>query len=191
MYMYMYMYIVHAAHHTACRVLLEKMFPKGFCQVWSLLFSILPSRCVAADWLVLLLRSSFFCTIRPLASSDATAYYRPAPVRTDGIPERDQRPCDNGYKSVFTNSCLVRQRHRSCIKGLSKNPQKELTRSLFAVPFVRDHPTVTPGTPRNDGVYTRQPPWWHATHGVFTSLPAKTHKNRNACLDALRLVAQK
>ena len=34
-----------------------------------------------------LLRSSFFSTIRPLASSDATAYYQPAP----GIPERDQR----------------------------------------------------------------------------------------------------
>ena len=33
-----------------------------------------------------LLRSSFFRAIRPLASSDATAYYRPAPGRTDGIP---------------------------------------------------------------------------------------------------------
>ena len=31
---------------------------------------------------------------------------------------------DNGYKSVFTNSWLVRQRNRSCIKGLGKNPQK-------------------------------------------------------------------
>ena len=39
---------IHAAHHTACRVLLEKKFPKVFCQVWSLLFSIMPSRCVAA-----------------------------------------------------------------------------------------------------------------------------------------------
>ena len=27
---------------------------------------------------------------RPLASSDAMAYYRPVPGRTDGIPERDQ-----------------------------------------------------------------------------------------------------
>ena len=66
-----------------------------------------------------LLRSSFFRTIRPLVSSDATAYYRPAPGRTD------QRPRDNGYKSVFTNSWLVRQKHRSWIKGLGKNPQKE------------------------------------------------------------------
>ena len=85
------------------------------------------------------------------------------------------------------NSWLVRQRHRSCIKELGKSPQKEWTRSLLAVPFVRGHPTVTPGTPRNDGMYTHQSPWWHATCGVFTSLPAKTHKNRNACIDALRL----
>ena len=142
-------------------------------------------------WLFFLLRSSFFHTIRPLASSDAMGYYRPAPGRTDGIPERDQRPRDNGYKSVFTNSWLVRQRHRSWIKGLGKNPQKEWTRSLFAVPSVRGHPTVTPGTPRNDGVYTRLLPWWHATRGVFTSLPAETQKNQNACLDALRSVARK
>ena len=31
---------------------------------------------------------------------------------------------DNGYKSVFTNSWLVRQWNRSWIKGLGKNPQK-------------------------------------------------------------------
>ena len=127
-------------------------------------------------WLVFLLRSSFFRITRPLASSEATAYYRPAPGQTDGIPERDQRPRDNGYKSVFTNSWLVRQRHRSWIKGLGKNPQKEWTRSLLAVPFVRGHPTVTPGTPRNDGLYTCQSPWWHATRGVFTSIPAKHTK---------------
>ena len=35
-----------------------------------------------------LLRWSFFSTIRPLGSSDAMAYDRPAPGRTDGIPER-------------------------------------------------------------------------------------------------------
>ena len=69
--------------------------------------------------------SSFFSTIRPLASSEATAYYRPAPGRTDGISERDQRPRDNGYKSVFTIVWLVCQRNRSWIKGLGKNQQKE------------------------------------------------------------------
>ena len=124
-----------------------------------------------------LLRSSFYHTTRPLASSEAMAYYRPAPGRTDGIPERDQRPCDNGYKSVFTNSWLVRQRHRSWIKGLGKSPQKEWTRSLLAVPFVRGHPTVTPGTPRNDGLYVCHSPWWHATGGVLTRPPAKLAKN--------------
>ena len=31
---------------------------------------------------------------------------------------------DNGYKSVFINSWLVRQSNRSWIKGLGKNPQK-------------------------------------------------------------------
>ena len=31
---------------------------------------------------------------------------------------------DNGYKSVFINSWLVRQRNRSWLKGLGKNPQK-------------------------------------------------------------------
>ena len=31
---------------------------------------------------------------------------------------------DNGYKSVVANSWLVRQRNRSWIKGLGKNPQK-------------------------------------------------------------------
>ena len=38
-----------------------------------------------------------------------------------------RQPRDNGYtcKSIFTNSWLVRQRHRSWIKGLGKNPQKE------------------------------------------------------------------
>ena len=49
-------------------------------------------------------------------------------------------------------------RHRSWIKGLGKNPQKERTRSLLAVPFVRGHPTMAPETPRNDGVYTCQSP---------------------------------
>ena len=69
---------------------------------------------------------------------------------------------DNGYKSVFTNSWLVHQRHRSWIKGLGKNPQKR-ARSLFAVPVVRGYRTVTPWTPRNDCVYTSQALRWHAS----------------------------
>ena len=38
-----------------------------------------------------LLRYTLFRTTRSLASSEATAYYRPAPGRTDSIPERHQR----------------------------------------------------------------------------------------------------
>ena len=67
-----------------------------------------------------LLRSSFFRTTRPLASTEATAYYRPAPEQT--AYWRDIK--DNGYKSVFTNSWLVRQRNRSWIKGSRPNSQK-------------------------------------------------------------------
>ena len=62
-----------------------------------------------------LLRSSFFRTTITVASSEAPADYRPAPGRTSFK--------DNGYKSVFTNLCLERQRNRSWIKGLGKNPQ--------------------------------------------------------------------
>ena len=58
--------------------------------------------------------------------------------------------------SLQLTARTVCQRRRSWIKGLGKNPQKELTHSLFEVPFVRGHPTMTPGTQRNVGVYTRQ-----------------------------------
>ena len=128
-------------------------------------------------WLVFFLRSSFFCTTRPLASSEAMAYYRPAPGRTDSIPERDQRPRD---KSVFTNSWLVRQRHRSWMKGLSKNPQR--VNSFVACS------AFCPGPPNRDPrdsekrwrVYTSIA--MMARHGwrVDTAL-GKTHKKRNAC----------
>ena len=73
-------------------------------------------------WLVFLLRSSFFRTTSTIASSEATAYYRPTPGQTDSIPERHQRQYK--YKSVFTNSWLVRQRNMSWIKGLGTNRQK-------------------------------------------------------------------
>ena len=43
------------------------------------------------------------------------------PVQQTAYPREIK---DNGYKSVFTNSWLVRQRNRSWIKGLGKNPQK-------------------------------------------------------------------
>ena len=121
-----------------------------------------------------LLRSSFFRITRPLASSEATAYYRPAPGRTDGIPERDQRPCDNEYKSVFTNSWLVRQRHRSWIKGLGKNHKKsELVHCLQCL------------------LSGATQPWPQGLRETMVCIhvnrfPGKTHKNWNACIDAHR-----
>ena len=88
---------------------------------------------------------------------------------------------DNGYKSVFTNSWLVRQRNRSWIKGLGKKSTKEWTHSLTTVSFVRGHRTVSPRTLRNIYVYTRHPAQCHTTCGVLTRLPTKLAKKQNAC----------
>ena len=104
-----------------------------------------------------------------LASSKATAYYRPAPGRTDGILERDQRPCDNGYKSVFTNFWLVRQRHRhkselvhclQCLLSGATGDSKKRWRVYTSIAMMACHA-------------------WR----VYKS-SGKTHKNRNACIDA-------
>ena len=115
------------------------------------------------------------------------AYYGPVPGRTDSIPVRDQRPRNNGYKSICTISWLVCQKKRSWIKGLGKNQQKEWNRSLFAVPSVRGHRTVTPWTPRNNCVYTRRAAQWHATCVVLIRPARHTRRIRNACLKVLRL----
>ena len=97
-------------------------------------------------WLVFLLRSSFFRTTRPLASSEAMAYYQPALSRTDSIPERDQRPCDNGYKSVFTNSWLVRQMHRSWSKGIRQKSTKRVNSFIACSAFCPGPPNKPPRT---------------------------------------------
>ena len=67
-------------------------------------------------WLVFLFWSSFFRTTSTVASSEAPADFRPAPGRTDRIPERHQR-------QWIINPSLLQQ-NRSWIKGLGKNPQK-------------------------------------------------------------------
>ena len=60
-------------------------------------------------WLVFLLWSSFFCTTSTVASSEAPADYRPAPGRTDGVPERHQRQWiinPSLQICAFTNLCV-------------------------------------------------------------------------------------
>ena len=103
-------------------------------------------------------------------------------AQSDGIPERDQR---NGYKSVFTNSWLLRQRNRSWIKGVGKNPF--IACSAFC-----------PGPPNHDPmdsekqlhVFKSSATMAHHAWRVDKA-PAKTHKNRNARLDALQSAVPK
>ena len=91
---------------------------------------------------------------------------------------------DNGYKSVFTNSWLVHQRNRSWIKGLGKI-HKRVNSFMAGSAFF-------PGLPNRGStdskkrlcVYKSSATMaWHAWH--VDKAPAKTHKNRNAHLDAL------
>ena len=71
--------------------------------------------------------SFFYCgrlssaQVVPLQASKHRPIIGPHPVEQTAF-RRDIK--DNGYKSVFTNLCLERQRNRSWIKGLGKNPQK-------------------------------------------------------------------
>ena len=83
---------------------------------------------------------------------------------------------DNGYKSVFTNSWLVRQRNRSWIKGSGRNPQKSELVHCWQCLLAQGHRTVAPWTPRNDCAYTSQAPRWHGMRGVLTRLPPKHTK---------------
>ena len=132
-------------------------------------------------WLVFLLWSSFFRTTRRLASSKATAYYQPVPGRTDGIPERDQRPRDNGYKSVFTNSWLVRQRAQVLDKGIRQKSTKTVNLFIACSAFCLGPPNHDPRDSKKRWcVYTSIVAW-----RVYKS-SGKTHKHRNACIDAHR-----
>ena len=83
---------------------------------------------------------------------------------------------DNEYKSALTNSWLVRQRNRSWIKGLGKNPQKSELVHCWQCLLSGGYWTVNPRTPRNDCVYTSQAPQWHGMRGVLTRLPPKHTK---------------
>ena len=84
---------------------------------------------------------------------------------------------DNGYKSVFTNSWLVRQRNRSWIKGLGKNPQKsELIhwRQCLLSGAIELYPLRLRETLACIRIILYNVT---ATCGVLTRLPAKLAKN--------------
>ena len=91
---------------------------------------------------------------------------------------------DNGYKSVFTNSWLVRQRNRSWIKGLGKNPQNSQKSEL-----IHRRQCLLSGATEPCPLGLRETlECIHvilhnvtATCAVLTRLPHKLAKNRNAC----------
>ena len=66
--------------------------------------------------------ASFFYYGR-LSSAQSDHWQAPTqrPIINQHLVEQTTEIKDNGYKSVFTNSWLVRQRNRSWIKGLGKN----------------------------------------------------------------------
>ena len=121
------------------------------------------------------------------ASSDATAHYRPAPGRTDRIPERDQRPHSNEYKSVFTISWLVCQRNRSWIKGLGKKSTKRVNSFIVCSAFCPGPPNRDPmDSEKQLHVYTSGSTMAHHTWRVDKA-PGQTRRNWNACLKVPRL----
>ena len=72
-------------------------------------------------WLVFYCGCLSSVQLVPLQAPKHRPIIGPHPVEQTAF-RRDIK--DNGYKSVFTNLWLVRQRNRSWIKGLGKNPQK-------------------------------------------------------------------
>ena len=106
---------------------------------------------------------------------------RPPPGRTDSIPERDQRPCDNGYKSIFTISWLVCQGIR---QKSTKRVNSFIVRSAFCPgPLNRD----PMDSEKQLHVYTSGRTM--ACHvWRVDKAPGHTHRNRNACLKVLRFV---
>ena len=68
-------------------------------------------------WLVLYCGRLCFAQLVPLQAPKQRPIIDPHPVEQTAY-RRDIK--ENGYKSIFTNSWLVRQRNRSRIKGLGK-----------------------------------------------------------------------
>ena len=114
-----------------------------------------------------------FAQLVPLQAPKQWSIIDPHPVEQTAY-RRDIK--DNGYKSVFTNSWLVRQRNTSWIKGLGKNPQKH---------FVRGHRTMSPRTPRNTCVYTRHPAQCHDHMRCIDTAPRQNSQKTECVLRRL------
>ena len=67
--------------------------------------------------------SFFYCGRLSSAQLDRWQAPKQRPIIDQRLVE--QTAFQREIKDLFTNSWLVRQRHRSWIKGLGKNPQKE------------------------------------------------------------------
>ena len=122
-----------------------------------------PNKCLIHWHLENLMASFFYCS--RLSSAQAPKQrpiIDPHPVEQTAY-RRDIK--DNGYKSVFTNSWLLRQRNRSWIKGLGKNLQKSELIHCWQCLFVRGHRTVSPRTLRNTCVCTMSRPRVACWHG--------------------------
>ena len=87
---------------------------------------------------------------------------------------------DNGYKSVLTNSWLVRQKEQVMGKGIRQKYTKELTHSLTAAAFVRGQQTVSHRTPRNTCMYTSRTMSRHVWRVGTT--PGQTRKKTKCML---------
>ena len=112
---------------------------------------------------------------------------------TSGILYFFQSPVRDYFQWKFGKKFLA-IKNFSVNETMSGQPNKRLSHWHFhkRVNSFIDGSAFCPGTPNRDPtdsekhlhVYTSAQ--WHATGDVLTRLPAKTHKNRNACLDALR-----
>ena len=96
---------------------------------------------------------------------------------------------DNGYKSVFTNSWLVRQRNRSWIKGIIRQKSTKRVNSFIACS------AFCPGPPNSDPMDSEKRLHVYkssATCGVLTRLLPKIKikmirpSKKIACLYGLR-----
>ena len=129
-------------------------------------------------WLVFYCGCLFSAQLVPLQAPKHRPIISPRPVEQTAF-RRDIK--DNGYKSVFTDSWLVRQRNRSWIKGLGKRLNLFIDSSAF-YPFIRGPRTMSPRTPRNTCVYTRHPSQCHGHMSRVDTAPGKTRKKMECVL---------